>query len=839
VSGTVAASQLTGTIPPANIATGSITTVMLASNSVTTGDLADNAVGFAKLDTVFDGQLARTIQDPFNTNLYAGPGLPQILEDGLQHRFGHSVAPLQSLLIVGSPGRDFYQITTICQPLIGCFNLVNLPVRDVGGIYLFAPDGSPILGMSLPDGIGQGAQDAQFGFSVAATSSGQILAGAPGIQRAYVFNTSGGLVTTLNAPYTSASGRFGHAVAGMGNGSRAVGDPDYTPGVVTVFSGGFVRQLTPPASVFEFGEAVAAVGSSSLVVGAPFGGLGNGGVAFLYTQSFPDGVPQLVTSFTNRPVAFGFGRAVAALGGDKVIIGAPLTAGGGAAFLFATNGVLLATLTNPFPTIDAGFGFSVSGVSSNRILVGAQSSGRAFLFDTSARLVGVYNNPTPGTASGVSSFGSNQVAIGLADVLPNGFGRGAVHVFNLDGPDFIPGLSVERGSITTESIADGAVTAAKISGVLNPAQIPNLDATKITSGTLNDARLSTNVALRSGGNTFSGNQAIASGFLLMDNAQAIYARNTSGQPEVLLWPRYSDDVTYLNYGSGGFNIRNNANETAMFMYDNGDVSVGSGTHDASLTLNDISSAKWKLHTAGFKLRIQNDNGGAFTEKMVIENNGYVGIGTASPQRLLQVGDLGILGSEAVIKLASRAPASGAARDWEMGVPAPGDSAVGIAYSFNIHDGGMSYPSQFLIQWGTGNVGIANTNPTQLLVVGNAASPAYCNGVTWVNGSDRNAKENFKSIDPVDVLARVVSLPVQSWSYKAKPGEEHIGPMAQDFHAAFGLNGDDDRHIATVDESGVALAAIQGLNQKLEQKEAEISELKARLSRLERLLEGAK
>jgi chromosome segregation ATPase len=66
-------------------------------------------------------------------------------------------------------------------------------------------------------------------------------------------------------------------------------------------------------------------------------------------------------------------------------------------------------------------------------------------------------------------------------------------------------------------------------------------------------------------------------------------------------------------------------------------------------------------------------------------------------------------------------------------------------------------------------------------------------------------------------------------------------MAQDFHAAFGL-GSDDRHIADIDEGGVALAAIQGLNQKvenqqsqLEQKDAEINELKARLEKLEHLI----
>jgi cell division protein FtsB len=68
-------------------------------------------------------------------------------------------------------------------------------------------------------------------------------------------------------------------------------------------------------------------------------------------------------------------------------------------------------------------------------------------------------------------------------------------------------------------------------------------------------------------------------------------------------------------------------------------------------------------------------------------------------------------------------------------------------------------------------------------------------------------------------------------------------MAQDFHAAFGLNGADDKHIATVDEEGVALAAIQGLNQKLteelKRRDAENAELKARLEKLEAIIRDRK
>lgn len=63
-------------------------------------------------------------------------------------------------------------------------------------------------------------------------------------------------------------------------------------------------------------------------------------------------------------------------------------------------------------------------------------------------------------------------------------------------------------------------------------------------------------------------------------------------------------------------------------------------------------------------------------------------------------------------------------------------------------------------------------------------------------------------------------------------------MAQDFYAAFNI-GPDDKHIATVDEDGVALAAIQGLNQKLEaelnRRDAENAELKRQLDQLQTLV----
>lgn len=124
-----------------------------------------------------------------------------------------------------------------------------------------------------------------------------------------------------------------------------------------------------------------------------------------------------------------------------------------------------------------------------------------------------------------------------------------------------------------------------------------------------------------------------------------------------------------------------------------------------------------------------------------------------------------------------------------------------------------------------------------------------NGVTvfgtFNNSSDRAAKQDFEPIDPATILGKVIGLPLCEWSYKEDPTTRHIGPMAQDFHAAFRV-GTDERHIAPLDEGGVALAAIQGLDQKLEdrtltaerrikQLETENAALQARVESMEETL----
>jgi hypothetical protein len=116
--------------------------------------------------------------------------------------------------------------------------------------------------------------------------------------------------------------------------------------------------------------------------------------------------------------------------------------------------------------------------------------------------------------------------------------------------------------------------------------------------------------------------------------------------------------------------------------------------------------------------------------------------------------------------------------------------------------------------------------------GGAGRNLSSGGGSWNCSSDRNLKEDITAIDSRSVLEQVAQLPITQWKMKAEPaGRKHIGPMAQDFYAAFAL-GDDDRYIGQGDAQGVALAAIQALYKVVQEKEHQIEQLQRRLERVE-------
>lgn len=111
------------------------------------------------------------------------------------------------------------------------------------------------------------------------------------------------------------------------------------------------------------------------------------------------------------------------------------------------------------------------------------------------------------------------------------------------------------------------------------------------------------------------------------------------------------------------------------------------------------------------------------------------------------------------------------------------------------------------------------------------------GSSWSSVSDRNAKENFSEVNGQEILDNLSQVPVTTWNYKTQDASiRHIGPMAQDFYAAFEV-GEDNKHLTTVDVDGVALAAIQALYAENQEKDARIAELEEQVEAQQKSLEA--
>jgi hypothetical protein len=105
---------------------------------------------------------------------------------------------------------------------------------------------------------------------------------------------------------------------------------------------------------------------------------------------------------------------------------------------------------------------------------------------------------------------------------------------------------------------------------------------------------------------------------------------------------------------------------------------------------------------------------------------------------------------------------------------------------------------------------------------NTINAAY--GLIRIYCSDRALKGNIKPVDGREILERLSRIPIVRWNFKSDYASvQHIGPMAQDFHAAFGL-GDSDRHIAANDADGIALVCIQALWELSREKDQRIDRL---------------
>ena len=183
------------------------------------------------------------------------------------------------------------------------------------------------------------------------------------------------------------------------------------------------------------------------------------------------------------------------------------------------------------------------------------------------------------------------------------------------------------------------------------------------------------------------------------------------------------------------------------------------------------------------------------------------------------------------------------------VPGGYANSAGGTYSFAA--GARASASQTgTFVWSDGSDGdtmLTSTAPYQFLARASGGVTFYTNAAstvgaklaagsgTWASLSDRNVKTNIAPVDDATVLDKVALLPISRWSYKSERGVRHVGPMAQDFYAAFKV-GPDDKHITSIDEDGVALAAIKalhsenaGLRAAVHSQSAEIAALRAEVA----------
>ncbi len=353
------------------------------------------------------------------------------------------------------------------------FGFRSLPMKTLTIHQLFRPTALFVLSLALVvwpgSTLAQGnaallttftnpapASSADFGYSVAALGSDRVLVGAAGAGTAYLLNLNGTLLTTFTDP-TSSFDAFGSSVATVGNDRILIGAYNYFSNTLQVgraflfaTNGTTLTTFTNPSptTVQAFGWSVAAMGSDRVLISG-FPNVNNpppylGSVYLFRTNG------ALLTTFTNpTPSSDGdFGQIVAALGNDRVLIGAYGANTGasraGVAYLYNTNGALLTTFTNPTPAASDGFGVSVAGVGSDRVIIGAfqdstgaSHTGSAYLFNTNGTLLTTFTNPAPEDfdifGSSVAGVGSTRVLIAAYQDSAGTSQAGSAYLFSTNG----------------------------------------------------------------------------------------------------------------------------------------------------------------------------------------------------------------------------------------------------------------------------------------------------------------------------------------------------------------------------------------------------------------------
>jgi hypothetical protein len=298
-----------------------------------------------------------------------------------------------------------------------------------------------------------------------------------------------------------------------------------------------------------------------------------------------------------------------------------------------------------------------------------------------------------------------------------------------------------------------------------------------------------------------------------------------------------------------------------------DTSTGTfPTVDWELTANDSASgglSRFSILDRTNNVTPVTVEAAASTDSLRIAASGNVGLGTATPARRLH-----IVGTDTPAIRLDQSPAAGfPPYAWELAGNESNffvrDFSGGGTLPFRIRPGA---PTSALLIDDDGDVGLGIADPTARLHLRSFSAPTQPwirvtetalgpplvdttrfeldgQGNLYVGGSitqlsSRSSKTNLVEVAGAEILDRLAALPLYTWNYlSADLADRHIGPVAEDFHAAFGL-GSNERSLAPADVAGVALAATQALQAEVAARDRRIEELEARLARLEAALEAS-
>lgn len=307
-------------------------------------------------------------------------------------------------------------------------------------------------------------------------------------------------------------------------------------------------------------------------------------------------------------------------------------------------------------------------------------------------------------------------------------------------------------------------------------------------------------------------------------------------------------------GRNVFRVFAGARSNALVVDSQGDVGIGTATPatDIDIKIGDTPTVRlqqdgssgftpqtWDVagnetnffirdvtHGSALPFRIRPD---APTNSIFVDTDGDVGLNTASPGAALHVRrtdgsaqlfveETGATGSSTLFKLTSNArpifefdntSVAAGAGQWRASSANNGD--------FEINNTGVTgaIPVEFDLA-SNGNLTLAGT----------VTAP-----------SSRHFKTDINLVDGLKVLRELDAMPIVTWRYKNQSAEnQHMGPIAEDFYEAFGL-GEDEQFIALNDLSGVALAAVKALNEKVQERDEQIDTMADQIALLTKTVSG--